>query len=114
FLVRAQQGKVLRGAHLDGDGAERIDDRRAQRHQRQGGRQLGLEDVVLALRFGHVGRMAREDSVARAYRESPANRAQAKCSKTWLSIARTESYPIAACLNRGGRQAIFPGLCSMS
>ena len=34
IFVRAQQREILRGAHLYGDRAERIDDGRAQRHER--------------------------------------------------------------------------------
>jgi hypothetical protein len=54
FLVRTQQREVLRRAHLHGDGAERIDDRRAQSHQRKCGRQLGLEDLFFALVACHA------------------------------------------------------------
>ena len=50
--LRAEEREVLRRAHLHRDRAERIDDRRAQRHQRQRRRQLGLEDLVLALGCG--------------------------------------------------------------
>ena len=53
LLVGAEQREVLRGAHLHGDGAERVDDRRPERHERQRRRQLRLEDVVFALWLGH-------------------------------------------------------------
>jgi hypothetical protein len=61
LLVGAQQRQVLRSAHLHGDGAQRVDDRRAQRHQRQRRRQFGLEDLFLALGFGHDVREAESD-----------------------------------------------------
>ena len=53
FVVRTDDRQILRSAHLDGDRAERVDDRRPQRHERQGWRQLRLEDLFLALCSGH-------------------------------------------------------------
>ncbi|MCU0616664.1 MAG: hypothetical protein MUD17_06165 [Gemmatimonadaceae bacterium] len=53
FLVLSEQGEVLRCAHLHGDGAEGKDDRRAERHERQRGRQLGTQDLVLLLPARH-------------------------------------------------------------
>ena len=49
----AQQREILGGAHLDCDRTERIDDRGPQRHERQSRRELGLEEVFLALGSGH-------------------------------------------------------------
>ncbi len=54
LLVRAEEREVFRRAHLHGDRAERVDDRGAERHQRKRRRQLRLEDLFLALGFGHV------------------------------------------------------------
>ena len=54
LLVGAEEREVLRRAHLHGDGAERVHDRRAQRHQRQRRRQVGLEDVVFPLSRGQA------------------------------------------------------------
>ena len=53
FVVGTDDREIFRGAHLDRDGAERVDDRRPQRHEREGRRQLGLEDLFLALCSGH-------------------------------------------------------------
>ncbi len=44
--MRAQQGEVVGGAHLHGDGAVGKDDRRAERQERQLGRQLGRGHVA--------------------------------------------------------------------
>ena len=62
LFVRAEQRQVFRRAHLHRDRSERVDDRRAQRHQRQRWRQLRLEDFVLALGLGHVVRRDAGDS----------------------------------------------------
>ncbi len=60
FLMGPQQGQVLRGPHLHGDRPQRVDDRRAQRHERQRGGQLRAEDLFLSLAAGHGdGGMAR-------------------------------------------------------
>ena len=56
LVERPQQREILRGAHLHGDRSEWIDDGRAQCHERQGGRQLGFENLVSALWFGHLRR----------------------------------------------------------
>ena len=56
FLVGAEEREVLRRPHLHGDGAQRIDDRRPQRHEWQRGRQFGLEDLFFPLRSWHGGR----------------------------------------------------------
>ena len=53
LVVRAEQREILGRPHLHGDRTQRVDDRGAKRHQRQRRRQLGLEDVVFALGFGH-------------------------------------------------------------
>jgi hypothetical protein len=57
ILVVAQEREVLRGPHLHRDRAERIHDRGAERHQRKLRRELGLEDLFLALRTSHGGRL---------------------------------------------------------
>jgi hypothetical protein len=49
LLVGPQQREVLRRPHLHRDRPQRVHDRRAERHQRQGGGELRAEDVVLAL-----------------------------------------------------------------
>ena len=49
--VRAQHRQILRRPHLHGDRPQRIHDRRAQRHQRQAGWQLGCEDLVFAFQL---------------------------------------------------------------
>ena len=53
FVVGTDDREIFGGAHLDRDRAERVDDRRPQRHEREGRRQLGLEDLFLALCSGH-------------------------------------------------------------
>jgi hypothetical protein len=49
LFVGAEEREIFGRTHLNGDGTERIDDRRAERHQRERRRQVGLEDVVFAL-----------------------------------------------------------------
>ena len=54
LFVVAKQRQVFGGSHLNSDRAKRIDDRRAQSHQRKRGRQLGLEDLFFALVACHA------------------------------------------------------------
>jgi hypothetical protein len=53
LLVRPEQRQILRRAHLNRDGTQRVHDRGSQCHERQRRRELGLEDLFLALGFGH-------------------------------------------------------------
>ena len=53
MLIGLEQGKVLRRAHLNGDGAEWVDDGRSKRHQRQCRWYVSLQDVVFTLGGRH-------------------------------------------------------------
>lgn len=64
LVVRAQQGQIFGRAHLHGDGAERVDNGRAERHERQRRRQLRAEDFFFALGFGHLAGALRSGSDA--------------------------------------------------
>ena len=54
LLVGPQQGEILGSSHLHGDRPQRVDDGRAECHEREARRELGSEDFVLTLSAGHV------------------------------------------------------------
>ena len=54
FIVRMQQGQVLRCTHLYGDRTEWINDRRPQRHEWERRGEFRSEDLFFTLSFRHT------------------------------------------------------------
>src|SRR6185312_1545474 len=66
LVVAPNDRQVFGSAHLHRDRAQRIDNRRPQRHERQGRRQLRAKNLFLALCASHFGWMERTYVTRRA------------------------------------------------